>query len=118
MTSGKSTTTIRTSCCAVRRRSAARFRFPLSLQRAGSGSGKPLKKLARKTLKERAHAYPITAPKIKRLASIATRTPSKLTTKQTQELGASVLRHIEPRGGKVRQGQNRSTLIVALRGVR
>jgi hypothetical protein len=46
--------------------------------------------------------HPITAPKIKRLAGIATATPSKLTTKQTQELGASVLRHIEPRGGKIR----------------
>jgi hypothetical protein len=46
--------------------------------------------------------HPITAPKIKRLAAIATKTPSKLTTKQTQELGASVMRHIEPRGGKVK----------------
>jgi hypothetical protein len=46
--------------------------------------------------------HPITAPKIKRLAGIATATPSKLTTKQTQELGASVLRHIEPRGGKIK----------------
>jgi hypothetical protein len=46
--------------------------------------------------------HPITAPKIKHIASVATRTPSKVTTKQTQELGASVLRHIEPRGGKVK----------------
>ena len=46
--------------------------------------------------------HPITAPKIKHLAGIATKTPSKLTTKQTQELGASVLRHIEPRGGKIK----------------
>jgi hypothetical protein len=46
--------------------------------------------------------HPITAPKIRRLAGIATATPSKLTTKQTQELGASVLRHIEPRGGKIK----------------
>lgn len=46
--------------------------------------------------------HPITAPRIKRLAGVATTTPSKLTTKQTQELGASVLRHIEPRGGKVK----------------
>src|ERR1700683_5134334 len=41
--------------------------------------------------------HPITAPKIRRLAGIATAAPSKLTTKETQELGASVLRHIEPR---------------------
>jgi len=46
--------------------------------------------------------HPITSPKIKRLASKATRTPSKLTTKETQELGASVLRHIEPRGGEIK----------------
>ncbi len=46
--------------------------------------------------------HPITSPKIKSLASKATRAPSTLTTKQTQELGASVLRHIEPRGGKIK----------------
>jgi hypothetical protein len=46
--------------------------------------------------------HPITAPKIKHLAGVATLTPSKLNNKQTQELGASVLRHIEPRGGKVK----------------
>lgn len=46
--------------------------------------------------------HPITSPKIKSLASKATRVPSKLTTKETQELGASVMRHIEPRGGKIR----------------
>jgi len=46
--------------------------------------------------------HPITAPKIKHIASVATRTPSKVTTKQTQELGASVMRHIEPRGGKIK----------------
>jgi hypothetical protein len=45
---------------------------------------------------------PITSPAIKKLAGIATATPSKLTTKQTQELGASVLRHIEPRDGKIK----------------
>lgn len=45
---------------------------------------------------------PITSPRIKKLAGIATATPSKLTTKQTQELGASVLRHIEPRDGKIK----------------
>jgi hypothetical protein len=44
---------------------------------------------------------PITSPAIKKLAAIATKTPSKLNTKQTQELGASVLRHIEPRGDKI-----------------
>ena len=46
--------------------------------------------------------HPITSPKIKRLASKATRTPSKLTTKETQELGASVMRHIEPRGSEIK----------------
>jgi len=46
--------------------------------------------------------HPITSSKIKHLAGIATATPSKLTTKQTQELGASVLRHIEPRDGEVK----------------
>jgi hypothetical protein len=45
---------------------------------------------------------PITAPKIRTLASKAFRAPSKLTTKETRELGASVLRHIEPRGGKIK----------------
>ncbi len=44
----------------------------------------------------------ITSPKIRHLAGEAVARPSKLTTKQTQELGASVLRHIEPRGGKVK----------------
>jgi hypothetical protein len=52
-----------------------------------------------KTTKE---PHPITAPKIRHLAGIATATPSKLTTKQAQELGASVLRHIEPRSGKIK----------------
>jgi len=46
--------------------------------------------------------HPITSLKIKRLASKATRAPSQLTTKETQELGASVMRHIEPRGGKIK----------------
>ncbi|MGY3532260.1 hypothetical protein ACVISU_005028 [Bradyrhizobium sp. USDA 4452] len=46
--------------------------------------------------------HPITSSKIKHLAGVATATPSKLSNKQTQELGASVLRHIEPRGGKVK----------------
>ena len=46
--------------------------------------------------------HPITSPRVKHLAGIATETPSKLTTKQTQSLGASVLRHIEPRGGKIK----------------
>ena len=46
--------------------------------------------------------HPITSPKIKRLAGIATKTPSKLSTKETRELGASVMRHIEPHGGKIR----------------
>ena len=40
---------------------------------------------------------PITSPKIKAIASEALRAPSTVTTKQTQELGASVMAHIEPR---------------------
>jgi len=40
---------------------------------------------------------PITSPKIKSIASEALRAPSTVTTKQTQELGASVMAHIEPR---------------------
>jgi hypothetical protein len=57
------------------------------------------KPASNKAIKE---PHPITAPKIRHLAGIAMATPSKLTTKQTQELGASVLRRIEPRGGKKR----------------
>jgi hypothetical protein len=43
--------------------------------------------------------HPITSPKIK---TLATRAPSKLTTKETQELGASVMRHIERHIGKIK----------------
>jgi len=44
--------------------------------------------------------HPITSPRIKHLAGKATEGDS-MTKKETQELGASVLRHIEPRkGGK------------------
>lgn len=53
-----------------------------------------------KKLKVPADPHPITSGKIKRLAGIALATPSKLTNKQTQELGASVMVHIEPRGKK------------------
>ncbi len=45
--------------------------------------------------------HPITSPKIRSLAGKGESAPSTLTTKETQELAASVLRHIEPRkGGK------------------
>ncbi len=40
---------------------------------------------------------PITAPKIKHIAVEGLRAPSTLTSKQTQELAASVMAHIEPR---------------------
>jgi hypothetical protein len=40
---------------------------------------------------------PITSPKIKHIAGVGLKTPSKLTTKQVQELAASVAAHIEPR---------------------
>jgi hypothetical protein len=39
--------------------------------------------------------HPITSDRIKRLAAIGLHTPSKLTTKQTQELAGSVERHIQ-----------------------
>lgn len=46
--------------------------------------------------------HPITAPKIRGIAAKAMNAPSTVTTKQTRELGASVMRHIEPRGGKIK----------------
>jgi hypothetical protein len=44
---------------------------------------------------------PITSPAIKRLASKGLKAPSMLTTKETRELAAAVMRHIEPRKGKI-----------------
>ncbi len=58
--------------------------------------------MAKKPPSKPVTVHPITSSKIKTIASTATRTPSKVTTKQTQELGASVMRHIEPRGGKIK----------------
>lgn len=49
-----------------------------------------------------ATVHPITSPKIKTLSSKAERAPSTLTAAQIRSLGASVQRHIEPRGGKVK----------------
>ena len=43
---------------------------------------------------------PITASKIKHIAGVGMKTPSKLTTRQVQELAASVEAHIEPRRKK------------------
>ena len=43
---------------------------------------------------------PITDPKIKTIAGKTLHDPSKVTEKQSQELAASVLAHIEPRGKK------------------
>lgn len=40
---------------------------------------------------------PLTSPKIKHIAGVGLSTPSKLTTKEIQELAASVEAHIEPR---------------------
>jgi hypothetical protein len=54
--------------------------------------------MVKRTTKE---PHPITSPKMRTLASKAFRVPSKLSTKETRELGASVLRHIEPRKGKI-----------------
>jgi hypothetical protein len=44
-----------------------------------------------------AKAEPITSSKVKHLAGIGMRNPSKLSTKQVQKLAASVEAHIEPR---------------------
>jgi hypothetical protein len=56
--------------------------------------------------------HPITSPKIKRLSSIGERTPSKLTNKEVRPLDASVQRHIEPRGGKVKQAAATNGLLI------
>ena len=40
---------------------------------------------------------PLTSPKIKHIASEGLRAPSTISNKQTQELAASVMAHIEPR---------------------
>lgn len=40
---------------------------------------------------------PVTSPKIKHIAGVGMKTPTKLSTKQVQELAASVEAHIEPR---------------------
>jgi hypothetical protein len=45
---------------------------------------------------------PITSPRIKHLAGIGLKTPSKLTNKQTQELAGSVEAHIQPRHKRTR----------------
>jgi len=47
--------------------------------------------------KRRIGPEPITSRKIKRLAGIGLKTPSKLSNEQVQELAASVEAHIEPR---------------------
>ena len=39
-------------------------------------------------------AVPMTSKKIKHLAGVGLKTPSKLTNKETQELAASVMEHI------------------------
>lgn len=69
---------------------------------AAKPASKPAPKPAAKPApKPKAIVPPITAPKIKKLAAKALEKPSTLTTAETQELGASVMRHIEPRkGGK------------------
>lgn len=46
--------------------------------------------------------HPITSPRIKTLSGQAERAPSTLNNAQIRSLGASVQRHIEPRGGKVK----------------
>jgi len=46
--------------------------------------------------------HPITSPQIKRISAIGEKTPSKLSNPQVQSLAASVQRHIEPRGGKIK----------------
>lgn len=46
--------------------------------------------------------HPITSPKIKSLSGKAESAPSTLTNSEIRSLGASVQRHIEPRGGKIK----------------
>jgi hypothetical protein len=46
--------------------------------------------------------HPITSSRIKTLSGQAERAPSTLNNAQIRSLGASVQRHIEPRGGKVK----------------
>ncbi len=53
-------------------------------------------------LKPTVKVHPITSAPIKRLAGIGEKTPSKLSNQQVQSLAASVQRHIEPRGGKIK----------------
>jgi hypothetical protein len=50
-----------------------------------------------KRLRPPSRPAPITSQRIKHLAGIGLRTPSKLTNKQTQELAGSVEAHIQPR---------------------
>ena len=61
------------------------------------------KDLAKRTRK----AAALPAPRFAELDTFATATPSKLTMRQNQELGASVLPHIEPRGGKINNGRTK-----------
>jgi hypothetical protein len=46
--------------------------------------------------------HPITSPRIRSLSGKAESAPSTLSNAQIRSLGASVQRHIEPRGGKVK----------------
>jgi hypothetical protein len=55
--------------------------------------------MTKRTTKE---PHPITSHKMRHIASKAFRAPSTVTTKETRELGASVMRHIEPRGGRIK----------------
>lgn len=43
---------------------------------------------------------PLTSPRVKHLAGVGLKTPSKLSNKQIQELAGSVEAHIEPRRGQ------------------
>lgn len=58
----------------------------------------PMKADARYGTKPKPETHPITSPRIKHLAGKAME-GEPMTRKETQELGASVLRHIEPRKG-------------------
>jgi hypothetical protein len=61
----------------------------------------PPKPPAKAPPKPKAIVPPITSPKIRHIAGEAAAHPGNLTDKEISELGASVLRHIEPRrGGK------------------
>jgi hypothetical protein len=58
--------------------------------------------MSKKTGDTKVTVHPITSPRIKSLSGKAETAPSTLSNAQIRTLGASVQRHIEPRGGKIK----------------